>query len=138
MQTSTDKPFAEMVARHIGSIHYHIDVTEDECLEALDKIPGVIGSIDITSNRASCLQYKLLEYISKNTNFKIVLCGDGSDEVFFSYKYFVFVACYHFYGYFNYSSLYISFDLWIFMDIQFAKNNTACRSVGEYTYNLFG
>ena len=84
---STDRPYAEMVAKHIGSIHHHIIVTEEECLNALDKIPGIIESIDITSNRASCLQYLIMDWISKNTDYKIVFCGDGVDEVFLSYKY---------------------------------------------------
>jgi asparagine synthase (glutamine-hydrolysing) len=85
---STDRPFAEMVARHIGSLHHHIIVTEKQCLEALEKIPYIIESIDITSNRASCLQYLVVQWISQNTDFKIVFCGDGSDELFASYKYF--------------------------------------------------
>lgn len=84
---STDRPFAEMVANHIGSKHHHITVTEQDCLQALDKIPNIIESIDITSNRASCLQYLVVNWISTNTNFKVVFCGDGADEVLFSYKY---------------------------------------------------
>lgn len=88
METSTDRPYAEMVAKHIGSIHQHIEVTEEECLKTLSKIPKIIESIDITSNRASCLQYMIVDWISSNTDFKIVFCGDGSDEQNFSYAYF--------------------------------------------------
>lgn len=84
---STDRPFAEMVAKHIGSVHYHIEVTEEYCLETLSKIPGIIESIDITSCRASLFQYLALKWISDNTDFKIVFCGDGADEGFLSYAY---------------------------------------------------
>jgi len=90
---STDRPFAEMAAKHIGSKHHHIIVTENDCLEALSKIPSIIESTDITSNRASCLQYLVVNWISKNTNFKVVYCGDGADEVLFSYKYCHYVTC---------------------------------------------
>lgn len=84
---STDRPFAEMAAKHIGSKHHHIIVTEEDCLQALSKIPTIIESIDITSNRASCLQYLVVNWISKHTNFKVVYCGDGADECLLSYKY---------------------------------------------------
>lgn len=86
---STDRPYAEMVAKHIGSIHTHIEITETEALETFTKIPGILESPDITSCRASTFQYKILDWISKNTNFKICFCGDGSDELFCSYKYFL-------------------------------------------------
>ncbi len=84
---SSDRPFAEMVAKHIGSIHYHIEITEQYALETLAKIPGIIESMDITTCRASVFQYLALEWISLHTDFKIVFCGDGSDE-YGSYKYF--------------------------------------------------
>ena len=84
---STDRPFAEMVSKHIGSVHQHIIVTEAQCLEALSRIPGIIESTDLTSNRASCLQFLILEWISLNTDFKIIFCGDGSDEIWMSYAY---------------------------------------------------
>lgn len=85
---STDKPFAEMVARHIGSIHRHVEITEEYALKTFEKIPQIIESIDITTNRASTFQYMILDWISKNTDFKVCFCGDGSDELFTSYKYF--------------------------------------------------
>lgn len=84
---STDRPFAEMVAKHIGSVHTHVTVTEKQCLETLEQIPSIIESTDITSNRASCLQYLIVKYISENTNFKIVFCGDSLDETMLSYMY---------------------------------------------------
>lgn len=84
---STDRPFAEMASNHMGSKHHHIVVTEEDCLHALSKIPTIIESTDITSNRASCLQYIVVDWISKHTNFKVVFCGDGADEMLFSYKY---------------------------------------------------
>jgi asparagine synthase (glutamine-hydrolysing) len=87
-ETSTDRPFAEMVAKHIGSIHHHVYITDEESLATLDKIPRIIESIDITTNRATCLQYMIVDWISRNTEFKVVFCGDGSDEQNGSYKYF--------------------------------------------------
>lgn len=85
---SSDRPFAEKVAKHIGSIHYHIEVTEEYALKTLSDIPGKIETIDVTTSRASTFQYLILDWISKNTDFKIIFCGDGSDELFTSYKYF--------------------------------------------------
>lgn len=86
---STDRPFAEMVAKHIGSVHQHIEVSEEYALKTLSKIPGLIETIDITTPRASDFQFMLLDWIAKNTDFKVVFCGDGSDELFTSYKYFL-------------------------------------------------
>lgn len=88
MPGGTDEKFAKIVAEYIGSIHTHIMVSEYDFVAALPHIVNTIGSFDITTVRASTGQYLISQWISKNTDIKVLLCGDGSDEVCGSYKYF--------------------------------------------------
>ena len=81
MTGGTDEKFAKMVAKHINSDHTHITVREEDFIDAIPKIIRTIGSYDITSVRASTGQYLISEWISKNTDIKVLLCGDGADEV---------------------------------------------------------
>ena len=84
---STDEPYARKVAEHINSIHTHIVFTEKEFMEAIPNIVYTIETYDITSVRASVAQYLICKWIKSNTNIKVLLCGDGSDELTKGYKY---------------------------------------------------
>ena len=84
---STDEPYARKVAEHINSIHTHIVFTEKEFIEAIPNIVYTIETYDITSVRASVAQYLICKWIKSNTNIKVLLCGDGSDELTKGYKY---------------------------------------------------
>jgi asparagine synthase (glutamine-hydrolysing) len=88
MDGGTDEKFAKMVAEYIDSDHTHITVTEDEFTDSILNVVKTIGSFDITSVRASVGQYQISKWISENTDIKVLLCGDGSDEICGSYKYF--------------------------------------------------
>jgi len=88
MEGSTDEKFAKMVAAFIGSEHRHITVDEQDFINAVPDIVRTIGSFDRTTVRASTGQYLISKWISENTDIKVLLCGDGSDEVCGSYKYF--------------------------------------------------
>jgi asparagine synthase (glutamine-hydrolysing) len=88
MPDGTDEYFANMVAEYIDSDHTHITVSEEDFLQAIPNIIKTIGSFDITTVRASTGQYLISKWISENTDIKVLLCGDGSDEVCGSYKYF--------------------------------------------------
>jgi asparagine synthase (glutamine-hydrolysing) len=87
LENGTDQKYAEMAANHIGSIHTHVIVTKDDFLATLPKVIKIIGSYDVTTIRASCGQYMISEYIAKNTDIKVLLIGDGADELLGGYKY---------------------------------------------------
>lgn len=84
---SIDKPYAETVAKFIDSEHTYIEFTEEEFLKAIPDVIRTIGSYDITTVRASTGQYLISKWISQNTDIKVLLCGDGSDEILQGYLY---------------------------------------------------
>lgn len=88
MPGSTDKGFAEAVARHIGSEHKHIEFTQQDFLNALDEVILLTETFDITTIRATTGQFLISRWIAKNTNVKVLLIGDGSDELCAGYMYF--------------------------------------------------
>ena len=85
--TSDDVLNARMVAEHIQSNHTEIIITEDEYLAAIPEVINAIESYDTTTVRASVLNYLVAKYIAKNSNAKVILNGDGSDELCGGYMY---------------------------------------------------
>lgn len=85
---STDEYFAKLVAEYIGSEHTHVTFTEQEFLDSVEEVIRILGSYDITTIRATCGQFLLAKWVSKNTNIKIIKGGDVSDEVSQGYVYF--------------------------------------------------
>lgn len=88
MPGSTDEKFAKMVSAHIGSIHTHVEFSQEDFINAIDKVVEVIESYDITTVRASTGQYLISKWIAENTDIKVLLIGDGSDELCSGYMYF--------------------------------------------------
>lgn len=88
MPGSTDEKYAKMVAEHIGSIHTHVCFQPEQFLEAVDQVIYAIETYDITTIRASTAQYLICKWISENTDIKVLLIGDGSDELTAGYLYF--------------------------------------------------
>jgi asparagine synthase (glutamine-hydrolysing) len=82
---STDMIFAKMVATYIGSIHTEIYFTEEEGLAVIDDVIYTSETWDTTTIRASVGQYIAGRYISQHTDCKVVLVGEGPDEVCSSY-----------------------------------------------------
>ena len=82
-----DLNYARIVAKHIGSIHHEVIVTENEMLSAIPDVIKAIESYDVTTVRASVPNYLIARHISKNTPFKVVLTGEYSDELFNGYLY---------------------------------------------------
>ena len=87
-KNATDVEYARNVAKHINSIHHEIIIPVEKWIETLEEIIKQIETYDITTIRASCGQYLISKWISENTNIKVLLIGDGSDEICAGYKYF--------------------------------------------------
>ena len=82
LEGGTDEKYAKLVADYIQSEHMHILCTEEEFIDcAENRITHKIESYDITSNRASVPQLLSAEKIRNNTNCKVIIVGDYSDEV---------------------------------------------------------
>lgn len=88
MPGSTDLQYARIVAKHIGSYHHEIVVSEEDFFKAIPETVMAIESYDITSVRASVGNYLVGKYIRQKTDIKVVFNGDGSDEASGSYLYF--------------------------------------------------
>ena len=78
---------AREVARHIGTVHHEINYTVQEGLDAVRDVIYFIETYDITTVRASTPMY-LLARVIKSMGIKMVLSGEGADEVFGGYLYF--------------------------------------------------
>lgn len=87
MPGGTDKKYAEMVAKHIKSNHHNIELSKEDFLGAIEDTIYAIESYDITTVRASVGQYLVSKYISENTDIKVIMSGDGSDELCSGYIY---------------------------------------------------
>ena len=88
MKKGTDLDYADKVAKHLNTNHTEIFFTPEEGLNAIDSVLETTETWDITTIRASVGQYLLGNYISKNTDIKVILNGDGADEVEMGYLYF--------------------------------------------------
>ena len=87
MEGSPDLDFADKVAKHIGSDHHRIQLTQKDFLDAIKTVIYNIESYDTTTVRASIGNYLVSKYISENTDVKVVFNGDGADEVRMGYVY---------------------------------------------------
>lgn len=84
---SEDLKFARIVADYLGTNHTEIIVTETEMFEAIPEVIYAIESYDTTTVRASLGNYLLGKYISKHSKAKVILNGDGADELCGGYLY---------------------------------------------------
>jgi len=85
MPGSTDRDYAIAVSKHIGSLHTHVQVTQEEFIAAIPDVIQAIESYDITSIRASTGQSLIGKWIKENTNVRVVSLSDYSDELFSGY-----------------------------------------------------
>ena len=81
-----DLKYARQVADYIGSEHTEIYMTKEEVLESLDFVIKMLGTFDITTIRASMGMYLLCKAIHEQTDIRVLLTGEISDELF-GYKY---------------------------------------------------
>jgi len=84
---STDLPYARLVADFLGTTHHEIDFTVEEGINSIDEIVNVLETYDITTIRASTPHYLMSRKI-KSMGVKMVLSGEGSDEILGGYLYF--------------------------------------------------
>ena len=81
-----DLKYAKQVADYIGSDHTEVIITKDDVLAALDDVIHLLGTYDITTIRASMGMYLLCKAIHEQTDIRVLLTGEISDELF-GYKY---------------------------------------------------
>jgi asparagine synthase (glutamine-hydrolysing) len=87
LEGSPDLKAARIVADHIGSIHHEVHFTIQEGLDAIRDVIYHLETYDITTIRASTPMY-LMARVIKSMGIKMVLSGEGSDEIFGGYLYF--------------------------------------------------
>lgn len=87
LEGSPDLAAARKVADHIGSIHHEIHYTIQEGLDAIRDVIYHIETYDVTTIRASTPMYMMARVI-RSMGIKMVLSGEGADEVFGGYLYF--------------------------------------------------
>ena len=81
-----DLKYAKEVAQHIGSNHTEVIIRKDDVLSCIKDVIYHLESYDITTIRASVGMYLVCKYIRENTDIKVLLTGEVSDEIF-GYKY---------------------------------------------------
>jgi len=84
---SEDLKYAKLVADHLGTTHTEIVVSESDFLDAIPEVIYAIESYDTTTVRASIGNYLVGKYISEHSDAKVILNGDGSDELMGGYLY---------------------------------------------------
>lgn len=85
-EDAIDLKYATCVADYIGSDHTEIYMTPDEVIATLDKLIYLLGTFDITTIRASMGMYLICKAIHEQTDIRVLLTGEISDELF-GYKY---------------------------------------------------
>ena len=87
LKGAPDLSKAKLVADYIGTVHHEINYTIQEGLDALSDVIYFTETYDVTTVRASTPMY-LLARVIKSMGIKMVLSGEGADEIFGGYLYF--------------------------------------------------
>lgn len=85
-EDAIDLKYAKQVADYIGSDHKEVYMTPDEVLSSLEEVIHLLGTFDITTIRASMGMYLVCKAIHEQTDIRVILTGEISDELF-GYKY---------------------------------------------------
>lgn len=81
-----DLKYAKQVADYLGADHTEVIITADDVLDALPKVVHLLGTFDITTIRASIGMYLVCKAIHEQTDIRVLMTGEISDELF-GYKY---------------------------------------------------
>ena len=81
-----DLKYARQVADYIHSNHHEVIITKEDVLNALDPVIEALGTYDITTIRASIGMYLVCRAIHEQSDLRVILTGEISDEIF-GYKY---------------------------------------------------
>lgn len=85
-EDAIDLKYAKQVADYIGSEHTEVIIDKDSVISSLENVVHLLGTFDITTIRASMGMYLLCKWIHENTDIRVLLTGEVSDELF-GYKY---------------------------------------------------
>ena len=85
-EDAIDLKYAREVADYIGSQHTEVYMTPEEVLDSLKTVIALLGTYDITTIRASMGMYLVCKAIHEQTDIRVLLTGEISDELF-GYKY---------------------------------------------------
>lgn len=85
-EDAIDLKYARQVADYIGSDHTEVYMTPDEVLSSLETVIQLLGTYDITTIRASIGMYLVCRSIHEQTDIRVLMTGEISDELF-GYKY---------------------------------------------------
>jgi len=88
LEGGNDIKYAEEVANILQTNHTTYNFTFNEVIQELSNIIYFIETYDITTVRASICNYLLINKIKKDTDIKVLISGEGSDELFGGYLYF--------------------------------------------------
>lgn len=85
-EDAIDLKYAREAAEYLGSDHREIIIDKDIVLQSLEKVISILGTYDITTIRASVGMYLVCKAIHEQTDIRVLLTGEISDEIF-GYKY---------------------------------------------------
>lgn len=85
-EDAIDLKYAKQVAEYIGSEHTEVYMTPKEIIDTLEEVIQILGTYDITTIRASMGMYLVCKAIHEQTDIRVLLTGEISDELF-GYKY---------------------------------------------------
>ena len=85
-EDAIDLKYARQVADYIGSDHTEVIITKEDVLSSLEDVIHLLGTFDITTIRASMGMYLICKAIHEQTDIRVLLTGEISDELF-GYKY---------------------------------------------------
>jgi asparagine synthase (glutamine-hydrolysing) len=85
-EDAIDLKYAKEVADYIGSDHKEIIINKEIVLDSLEEVVSMLGTYDITTIRASMGMYLICKAIHEQTDIRVLLTGEISDELF-GYKY---------------------------------------------------
>lgn len=85
-EDAIDLKYAKQVADYIGSDHTEVIISKEDVLASLETVVHLLGTYDITTIRASIGMYLVCKWIHENTDIRVLLTGEISDELF-GYKY---------------------------------------------------